>query len=1043
MPGSSDPLLSAAKKWSKRISVGTHAGLNPAAITAVQKADLSKVGAGGSGMSDQEALAAIQSASTGKTAQTKAPSTSIMGIPGRLVGDVGSMLSGLAIGAAHVVEHPVRDISGIGRGIGETVHEIAGNPTAAWDAAHGYEHSAHPGFGMSARNFAKTPIGRFIPTVQTQANLTSPEGRKSMSQHPGMTAADLLPAAHSVVHGLARLGTLGDVSEVGSAAQAAAKGQVAKATVRAASEGLQKLTGGRLGLGIPTVRRVLEEYGATRLASQTIGQLHDWAKNLSPTDKQMAWDLHIAEHPTFTALIDRSAEPFTAEHGTLKPKIDYHAKMKGLQTSADQAKAQLEAHAKGVEVPPVAHPAEMTASPATWHEVSGAVRTGQFKLTTTAPEGWYVTGAKGGPEILIPRKGYEPKSITIPPDPEKLGKLQAQSAAAHQALEEHKAAGEPVVARKTATESLSPAQETLQKVFMSGGPEGPDLALLRALPEDQQWLISNAYRNQGKLLALNQWAQMGIARTATDIEGHALTLDPALRDRFFASWTHVDPLDQMGLSHLKSNPKVLESIPNLAHADLAAGYKLPTDVYNALFKDDGYVRGVLTPRGGPSGLEREARNPGTLGKASAKGVRIFKGAMFLRPMMVAHIAIGGLIQAVGKEGLAMFKPSTIADAFSMARTGDATIAAGFKTMTTDQTHSFLAGSTLGRIISEIPQATSRVTNFASSVQRAMVFITEHDKIKAAGVDEQTARMAGMSAIHEVLNTTESMTPVEQAIVRQIFPFYGYQKHLFTYLASFPADHPFVTETLAKIGQQETQLNSSGLPQTVQQMMWLGSPDQAGNVKAVDVRGLNPFRNFANDFSLAGFTANLNPALKLVLQGVGVKTATGTPELYPGLTYDPQTGNLVAKRPGVGVTQMLEAAVPQLGTLDTMLGFNNRLKALKTQDPSAYRAYLFQTLGIPIPQTISLPGKTAKAEEALYRLSSSAASSFIKNGDYSTISGYNLIPYQSRWWTPEQLQQYRQAQASRIGAAKQEPSGTSLKALMTPLPRATAQLPPTG
>jgi hypothetical protein len=1050
MPGTSDPLLTAAKKWTKRISVGTNAGLNPAAIAAVQHADLSKVGAGGSGMSDQEALAAIQSAATGKTSQTKAPSTSLMGIPGRMVADAGSMLSGLAIGAAHVVEHPVRDITGIGRGVGETVHEALGNPSAAWDSAHGYEHNTGgnvaSNLGSAFRNFAKTPVGRFVPGMTTIGQTTDPAGRKQMAEHPGFVAGDLLPEAHGIIKSLAAMGALGDVAVKGSAAEAAAKGQVAKSTVRAASEGLQKLSGGRLGLGVPTLRRVLGEYGATRLASQAIGQLHDWAKNLSATDKTQAWDLHIATHDTFKQL---SEAPFTdtatqAAHPQIR--ADWKDKLGELDQAATAARAQLEEYGKGVEVAPVDHPAEATfPHPQTWHEVSAWIRDGNYRLSRSAPEGWYLkppegaTAAPGSPaEVLVPRKGYEAKPITIPPDPRKLGRLQAGSAAAAQALEEHKAQEPPKLPygpHPDQAPPMSPAQETLKKVWESGGAEGPDPALLRALPEEQQQLLRRAATNQGKLLALNSWAEMGIAKTAVDIEGHAMTLDPILRDRYFNSFTHFDPLEQMGLSYLKNHPQVLEAVPHLntPGIDLAHGYSLPTDVYNALFRDQGPARGVLVDR----------PTPGTLAKASAKGVRIFKGSLFLRPSMVANIAVRGLIQAVGKEGPELFKPSTIRESFNMARASDPTVIANWRNLSTDQAHGLLAGSTLGRIVSEIPHAMSRATSFVSGVQRAMVFITEHDSMVKAGADESTARMAGMAAIRETFNTMDSMTPIEQTIIRQIFPFYGYQKMLFNYLSSFPADHPFVTETMSKIGQQETALNGSGLPQTVQQMLFIGNPDQNGNVKAVDVRSFNPFRSFANDLTLAGFTANLNPALKVLLQGVGVKTSTGTPELYPGLTYDPQTGSLVAKRPGIGITQALEAAVPQLATVDAMLGFNNRLKALKTSDPSAYRAYLFQTVGIPTPQTVNLPQQTAKSEEALYRLSSSAASSFIKTGDYGTIAGFNLIPYQSRWWTPEQLLEWRRAQAATISTAKQQPSGTSLKALLTPLPRTTAQLPPQG
>jgi hypothetical protein len=128
----------------------------------------------------------------------------------------------------------------------------------------------------------------------------------------------------------------------------------------------------------------------------------------------------------------------------------------------------------------------------------------------------------------------------------------------------------------------------------------------------------------------------------------------------------------------------------------------------------------------------------------------------------------------------------------------------------------------------------------------------------------------------------------------------------------------------------------------------------------------------------------------------------------------------------------------------MIGFNNRLKYLKQSNPSAYKAMLFQTLGIPIPQTVNVPAETAHAEESLYRLSSTAVSNFLKTGDSGYISGFNLLPHASRWWTPDQLEQWYNSQVANIKAARQAgPATPSYRALLQPLPRRTAQLPPAG
>jgi hypothetical protein len=1175
MATSSDPLLTAAKRWQRRIAIGTGAGYNPAAIQAVQHADLAKVGMGGSGLSDQEALAAIQSAATGKTSQQKQPSSSIMGIPGRMVSDVGKMLGGLATGAMHVAEHPVRDIKGVPRGIGETLHELpamgavspAGGlaamagvhgPSSEWQQAHGYEGGT--GLGSQIRNLSKTPVGKFFPGTMTAANVTTPAGRKEILQHPGFTAADLIPYGVTTVKTLAYLGAFGAETRVaamglpaapdlvprGSVGEAALEGHVAKVMVRSAAEGLQRLTGGRYGLGLPTLDKLLTEYGATRLTSQVIGKIHDWTKNLSPADRQVGFDLLIRDHPTFAAQAEE-AGAFPAEH----PGAAEHARW---ARDSPATKAAMESSGRAYERMAAAHsawrpgepvpevpPAVPAAGPgggggeafapgvfpsvdprygglqphrsggpvwpetATFHDVSQWAKRGiempdgtrmpiEFnRATDTADEGWYIR-PKGtdAPEILVRRtpgsKGYvepgppaearaaEPgprarRAAAEAADPARArARMDAQLERAHvasrtaaQAWAEHLANEPPRPPVEALQGQLSPAQESMRRVWFSRDPAEPaagpalaetktgamDPALLRMLPLDQQYVLLQAQRQYGQLLAFADQVRMGTVQTATDLEGEALRLDPSLRAARFSDAVHFDLFDEVGLGRLRDNPRLLEQIPDLANPnlDLAAGWTTPRDVYNGLFGQKGeyYTDAAGVKRQyRVQGVLRSRIEPGPLAAASQRFLMgPFRASIWARPMMVANMAVRSLIMAVGQEGVEVLKPSTLVRAFQMVREGDPTVAAGFRNLSTDQVHSLLGSATLGRILDTIPGGVRRVSNLLASTQRAAVFLTEHDNMVAAGASEETARMAGMQAIRDALVTHDTLTPIEQSIVRQVFPFYAYQKMLFGYLANYPADHPFVTEVASKIGRQETELNSSGLPQMLQQMFQLGSPDQSGNVRAIDVRGFNPFRNFANDMTLTGMAMNANPALKILMEGFGVNPAKGTPELYPGLTYNPQTGSLEATRPSLGPLQMAESVIPQLGTIDAMLGFNSRLKYLKQTNPSAYRAMLFQTLGIPIPQTVNVPAETAHAEESLYRLSQTAVSNFLKTGDSGFITGYNLLPWSSRWWTPDQLEQAYNAQATRIRAANQAPAGSSLKALLTPLPRRTAQLPPTG
>jgi hypothetical protein len=130
--------------------------------------------------------------------------------------------------------------------------------------------------------------------------------------------------------------------------------------------------------------------------------------------------------------------------------------------------------------------------------------------------------------------------------------------------------------------------------------------------------------------------------------------------------------------------------------------------------------------------------------------------------------------------------------------------------------------------------------------------------------------------------------------------------------------------------------------------------------------------------------------------------------------------------------------PELRTIDGFLGINTRIKALYKQDPSAARAYLWNTLGIPITQTINVPGEVARHEKALFTVAQRDVTAYLKTGDYSWINGYLQVPFHGKMWTPSQLHDYY----TRLQQTSPAPPGASEKGLIPKKVRAPAGATPT-
>jgi hypothetical protein len=261
----------------------------------------------------------------------------------------------------------------------------------------------------------------------------------------------------------------------------------------------------------------------------------------------------------------------------------------------------------------------------------------------------------------------------------------------------------------------------------------------------------------------------------------------------------------------------------------------------------------------------------------------------------------------------------------------------------------------------------------------------------------------------------------------VFPFWGFTRHLFRYLMTYPVDHPYRAAILTNLANQHHADWQSGLPQQLQFMFFLGAPDANGNVSAVDYRSIDPFRSFYNDFTLAGLTQQANPAFQFILQQAGVNVLSATPELYPGTHYDPNTGTMVADRPANPMLSALEIAVPEMQGADALFQMSDQYRNLKISDPEAYKHRVYTALGIPFgPEEINVPAKVEAAQMKRYKDAQTSINQAIQSGDFSKAKRYSSVPIPSllqryfgnlQYATPGQIEQiYRalQAQAKAAG-----------------------------
>ena len=168
---------------------------------------------------------------------------------------------------------------------------------------------------------------------------------------------------------------------------------------------------------------------------------------------------------------------------------------------------------------------------------------------------------------------------------------------------------------------------------------------------------------------------------------------------------------------------------------------------------------------------------------------------------------------------------------------------------------------------------------------------------------------------------------------------------------------------------------------------------------------------------------------------GVNLLSGKSQLYPGTTFNPQTGTLQASaQPGMP-QQIAEQFVPQVGLFDHFLKLTAQTRALAQYDKNAYHNQLFNMLNLPfVPEVINVPYEKEITEMRRFRAAQTDLVAVENNPSATSVNKllqWNLVPWDNYLIPPQVLANYY----TRISRALKR----SRSAVMAP--RAVIPAPP--
>lgn len=400
----------------------------------------------------------------------------------------------------------------------------------------------------------------------------------------------------------------------------------------------------------------------------------------------------------------------------------------------------------------------------------------------------------------------------------------------------------------------------------------------------------------------------------------------------------------------------------------------------------------------PKGVDRALSTLMRDNKIPVEGVydntiKLWKMSVLTTPRHLSHVALGGAMMGLLREP-GFLRQLTKASRIVKADSADflTLLSRNVNDLTPDQLFHFSSGRTIGRMLAETAGRPSRALNRLEEHAAATLKVSGMLSAEARGL----SRDAAIRLANKVFVDMNAMTPFERVVMRKVFPFYGFTRHLGRYLLTYPFDHPLRASILSNLANQQRADWASGLPQGFSMLFFLGAPDEAGNVNTIDYRSIDPFRSFFNEFTLAGITSQLNPIAQTTLQMMGVNVLAATPELYPESHYDPELGTIVASRPSDSpIATVVHSIIPETIALDALIGITDRYRHLKDTNKRSYHKAIFTALGIPFEYaSINVPLEKEDAAVSRFNDAQHAISQALISNDFNDVKRYNAVPVPS-------------------------------------------------
>jgi len=249
-----------------------------------------------------------------------------------------------------------------------------------------------------------------------------------------------------------------------------------------------------------------------------------------------------------------------------------------------------------------------------------------------------------------------------------------------------------------------------------------------------------------------------------------------------------------------------------------------------------------------------------------------------------------------------------------------------------------------------------------------------------GATAEAAAEAGLQAVNQYFQNWNSLTPIERQVLREIFPFYAFTSYAMRFIMQYPGTHPLRASIMSNMAEAEIKDMNQALPPEMLDYLALNGQDENGDQRFLSLRGLNPFSDTADAFTLQGALSGLNPIGQAVVKSLGGDLGYGVGAGQP--TYDKDTGKMTDEKPGF-LESLVSSTVPQVGFLNRLAGRDAEYNALLRTNPEAAQRLLVAGIGIPaMGKTINIPQTQIKGELARLRVQQEVFKRARETGDYT-------------------------------------------------------------